>query len=47
MDQEVPGGTDVGTGSTTTEGSDVGTGSTTGGGDEDGSADTEPEPEEN
>ena len=51
MDQEVPGGSDVGTGSTTTEGSDVGTGSTTGGGDsadgEGDSADAEPEAEEN
>jgi regulator of protease activity HflC (stomatin/prohibitin superfamily) len=52
MDQEVPGGTDVGTGSTTTEGGDVGTGSTTEGGDgsadgDSGSADAEPETEEN
>jgi regulator of protease activity HflC (stomatin/prohibitin superfamily) len=40
MDQEMAGGSDVGTGSTTTEGTDVGTGSTTEGGD---SADGESE----
>ena len=51
MDQEMAGGSDVGTGSTTTEGSDVGTGSTTEGGDsadgESESTDADLETEEN
>ena len=51
MDQEMPDGSDVGTGSTTTEGSDVGTGSTTEGGDsadgESESTDADLETEEN
>ena len=51
MDQEMAGGSDVGTGSTTTEGTDVGTGSTTEGGDsadgESESTDADLETEEN